>query len=350
MNKIRRVSADDLPVLFNDFRIRYRFNPRIVERDYFDWQFFDQNTGRYNALAAWEGDRPVGFIGFRPFVFRICGQELPAAFPMQWFSDRRDGTGMHLFSAVMAESSAQIMLLNTHESQRIYQLMGMTIISQCPNWIGFLAADKVCSRFNIIDQRIRNLVMSSHERLTSLTADSSVARVASFTPEREYLSADGDVEAFARRRGSDLNWRYVAIPRHNYRLLEGKNGIAVWRVEKIMDTDESVIRILEWTFPSECIEAESAMAAIVADGLAENVILMDFHCTAIGVGNRLQSLGFYSADSLAPAFIPWLYRPLCLDPSVLVVNAAIKLPQGMNLDVTKLYLTRGDADVDRIKL
>jgi len=133
-------------------------------------------------------------------------------------------------------------------------------------------------------------------------------------------------------------------------LIEGQSGIAVWRVEQIMDTDESVARILEWTFPPTGAEGEAAIAVIVADSLAANVILLDFFCAAVGVGRRLQTLGFYPVESIEPAFIPWLYRPLSLDPTQLVVNAALNLPRGIVLDTTKLYLTRGDTNADRKKL
>ena len=228
--------------------------------------------------------------------------------------------------------------------------MGMTIVNPLPRWIGILEPSKVFARLNIREQKTHHMAFESYERLVSLRADSSVSTVQSFDSEREYLTYNDDVEAFVRRRGSDLNHRYVEIPKHNYRLIEGLSGIGVWRAERISDTDESVVRILEWTFPSGSVESESAMAVIVSNAISERAILIDFFCAAKGVGARLLSFGFCSAESFSPSFVPWLFRPLCYDRSCLVVNAAIKLPKHISLEATKIYLTRGDSDADRIKL
>jgi hypothetical protein len=150
-----------------------------------------------------------------------------------------------------------------------------------------------------------------------------------------------------RRTGRYLNWRYLDIPKHDYRVIRTERGLGVYRLETIMGTDAGVVRILEWTFGTD--EAAGALATIMADAEPRNPILVDCHCTHPAVGASLRPLGFVP-QSATKTPMPDLFRPTYRSGGYAV---AIDLPPHRarrTVDFDRWYITIGDSDIDRVKL
>ena len=95
--------------------------------------------------------------------------------------------------------------------------------------------------------------------------------------------------------------------------------------------------------------AIEAMKMIIADGSQHSVIMLDFFCTADIVGQELEKLGFVRAEQLQ-SDTPCLFRPI---KNTKGISVAIDMPPHRtkrSLDFSKWYITKGDTDIDRIKL
>ena len=75
--EIRQCQSDDVPQLLEHLKSIYEFNPRLYERDYFDWQFknipFGSND-EYTFMILWEAEEIKGFLGYNPIQFYFQGR------------------------------------------------------------------------------------------------------------------------------------------------------------------------------------------------------------------------------------------------------------------------------------
>jgi hypothetical protein len=152
---------------------------------------------------------------------------------------------------------------------------------------------------------------------------------------------------YAKRTGQYLNWRYFDIPRHNYRAVQIADQFAVFRIEPIMGSDVSVIRILEWTF--DATRAPGAMAGILGVAGKQKSILLDFHCSCEPIGQVIEAFGFVRQKATVKP-MPDLFRPTNNSGGIAI---AIDLPPhrtARHINLPNWYITAGDSDVDRIKL
>jgi hypothetical protein len=196
----------------------------------------------------------------------------------------------------------------------------------------------------------KKILTASQAQLLSLKSAAEVNFVHHFEDEEDFTFDHWpEIIGYSRRLGRFLNWRYFEIPRHNYKALRSPNGqFAVYRIETIKDHTETVLRILEWNLAGP--SAVSAMKMIVDDAREHNAILMDFFCTAEIVGLELEKLGFLPEKQLLTQ-IPYLFRPIKWEAPG--ISAAIDLPPHRtkrHIDFLQWYITKGDTDMDRIKL
>ncbi len=91
MNEIvRKCRIDDIPQLMKLFKQIYLYNPRLLEKDYFDWQFKKDGTHLndqdYNLLVAEQDSKIMGFLGYVPVEVFYQGQLGRGCWPQNWLS------------------------------------------------------------------------------------------------------------------------------------------------------------------------------------------------------------------------------------------------------------------------
>lgn len=342
----------DFPELLPLFAQAYQFNPRLQERDYCDWQFkntpFSKEEG-YSILVAKEQGGISGFLGYFPVEFRLSGDIHTGCISYNWYATRQSRSGIKLLSELMVRYGNIFYLGCTTESEAIFKLFRMPM-SFLSRWVGVINGEKVRDIFHIQDKMILSQVTASHNRINALEdSTSSIYPCKRFNDDDEFFFDQwGSIKGYIRRTGKYLNWRYIDIPRHNYQVIRDNNGqFAVYRVEQIKDHQEKVIRILEWNFYGR--SAEGAISFIVKEGLRQGAILIDFISSAAEIGMHMESLGFFPATD-HPGGIPYLFRPIYYTRDVLI---AVDLPPHRverEFDFTQWYITKGDSDMDRIKL
>lgn len=337
--------------MFELFKKAYPSNPRLQEKDYFDWQF--KNTpyskgDEYAFWILWEGDTIQAFLGYMPIQLRYCGIVCEGCYTHNWFSLGSGTYGLKLMSWLMTEYDFTVLVGLSSISQQIFGTLGFQLQRQMPRWIGMIQPELVCSLFSISDPSDQEKIGESNKRLMDHQDATGIYCCERFDPDDEFLLDQWpEIKGYCRRTGPYLNWRYIDIPRHNYRALRCTQGqFGVYRIESIMGYEASVIRIVEWTFRGAWVR--KALASILQDGLNCGSVLIDFFCTAESLGNELVEFGFFP-ESAWHYRIPHLFRPIHLTDGICI---AIDMPphqrdQQTNFD--EWYITKGDSDIDRVK-
>jgi len=343
----------DLPELFARFAEWYRFNPRLRERAYFDWQFRDAPTrlgdGEYDFLLLKDGaDAITGCLGFTGFECRIGGEIRTAGWTHNWMAEDRGDGGLALLACFMELTDHRFLLRLNEKSGAVMKLLRVPMLPAMPRWWAVIDEEQVATLFSFARASDRAVLSRSASAFRSAASRGQVSRPQRFAADEEF-DADylGEMAGGARRTGRYLNWRYCDIPNHDYRLLQSRRAFGVYRVETVMGTEAEVIRVLEWTFGAS--ETEAALATILADCRLQNPILIDFHSTFDPLAVILGQAGFVPQGSTAVP-MPDLFRPTFHSGGYAV---AIDLPphrQPRSVEFGRWYITAGDSDLDRVKL
>jgi hypothetical protein len=117
------------------------------------------------------------------------------------------------------------------------------------------------------------------------------------------------------RELSHLQWRYGRIPIFSYDALlatRGKEivGLLVYRVEKVMNRDEKVVRLVDLIAGPSAVRA--LVAALICVAAELRAVFIDFFCTNTTYLNEVRECGFVdAADSSGERYwCPYLFQPL----------------------------------------
>jgi hypothetical protein len=343
----------DLPELFELFAEWYKFNPRMREREFFDWQFRDTpnkfGEGEYDFLILRDqSERIVGCLGFVGFEFRLGNRIDIGGWTHNWHADRQGEGGLVLLGRFMEMVPNRFLLRLNDKSASIARMLRIPILPTLPRFWAAIDADRVAELFALSDSADRAILQRSSECFWRNMAAPAAKRVSRLDSEDEFLFEHlGGVSNYVRRSGRYLNWRYIDIPKHAYRIVRTDKSVGVYRIETVMGAEASVIRILEWTFGPE--EAAGALTTVMAEAASHEPVLVDFHCTYRTLGSLLAPFGFVP-QSATKISMPDLFRPTYRSGGYAV---AIDLPPHRTtrtIDFDSWYITIGDSDIDRVKL
>ena len=346
-------SECDLPELMARFADWYRYNPRLQERAYFDWQFRDAPTrladAEYDFLVLRNRAGEItGCLGFAGFEFRIADEIRIGGWTHNWMAPQQGDAGLVLLWRFMELVDNRFLLRLNDKSGAVVKLLRIPMLAAMPRLWAAIDPDLAAAHFKLHQPDNRRCLELSAEAFRRALGEGEVARPDRFSTEEEFdLDHLGGAAGMARRTGRYLNWRYRDIPNHNYRFLRTENGVGVYRLEPVMGAGISVIRLLEWTFDYR--ETRSALAAVLADTAAENPVLIDFHTTFAPLGDVLRRCGFIPQSATVRP-MPDLFRPTFHSGGYAV---AIDLPphrQARSVAFGEWYITAGDSDIDRVKL
>lgn len=350
---IRRCLESDIPLLSQLFAKVHPANPRLQERDFIDWQFRDNplnHSEGYTLFCSWEGSSISGFVGYSPVDVWVDGCRHDGCWIQEWYA-QRGAVGLALLGQVMSLYDHRLIVGITLDAFRVYEAYKIPMLDRLPRWTGIIDPEIAAIRFDIGDEASLELMYASAETLRGRRDTSRIYHCDRFDPDVEFrFDRWSSIKGYAGRTGEYLNWRYFDIPRHNYRAIGGPNGqFAVYRVEKMKGFEESVVRILEWNFWGD--SAGEAVQTILQEGQREGAILMDFFCTSSEVAEGLEDAGFVPSTSFATTPIPYLFRPL--HHTAEGIRVAIDLPphrRDRHVAFNEWYITKGDSDMDRIKV
>jgi hypothetical protein len=242
----------DLPELFRCFADWYPFNPRLRERDYFDWQFKHAPrrlaAAEYDFLILRDDDGIVGCLGFTGFEFAGDGRNDVGGWTHNWYAANQREGGLTLLGRFMELADNRFIIRFNENTAKVLSMLRVPMTAAIPRWWAAIDPAAVAALFEF-DRHDSAILARSAEALPEIDDSAGVDPVHRFDPSEEFfLSHLGYDIGHARRTGRYLNWRYFAIPRHRYHAIRCEDEYAVFRLEPVSGTDVSVIRILEWTF------------------------------------------------------------------------------------------------------
>jgi hypothetical protein len=327
-----------------------------------------------SILLAWRGDRIVGMLGLIYFDFNLRGILIPGVWLSHWYTIpelRAHGVGLKLLWAVHDLGYDAIFVLGINDTARkVYSVLGFELLKSMPRWIGVFDVGKTARLLEGVNQvtdvkKVDDICGHYRIDMGSKASESSNVRVvdwsASFAPAwdsfwtRELaptLISPGKDSAY-------LKWRYVDHPTFKYELRLALNagtrdvlGLAVFRVEKVRDRDERILRVLEFlTTP----EAESTLAlSFIRAAQSHNTIFADFYCTSERAARALEIVGFKRhATGENETDFPGRFQPMEAGHSEisgafwLSNSLRRKLGPAQLLASNAFYVTKSDGDQDR---
>ncbi len=349
--RVELCQPSDLPELFERFADWYRFNPRMRERDYFDWQFkyapMRLADGEFDFLVLRGNDEIVGCLGFAGFEFRSDGVINIGGWTHNWYApDRRDG-GLALMFRFMELVDNRFIFRFNENTARVLSLLRVPMIAAVPRWWAVTNAEHAADLFQL-EASDRAVVFRSAAGMKRIDARQRIHSVDRFDQDEEFtLTHFAGALNGALRTGKYLNWRYLDIPGHRYHAIRGDQGMGIYRVEAIMNHDVSVIRIVEWTFDDD--ECGAALVSILTDHNDAKPIMLDFHCASRLPARGLERVGFMPQSATTKP-MPDLFRPMNYSGGHALALDFPPHRTARAIDLDRWYITAGDSDVDRVKL
>lgn len=350
-------TVSDLGITSNRVQEFYRENwsrpIALGDEHFYNWQFVNtpQQYSSDNCVIAYDDNtgRIAGVMGLNPRQFSLENSVLSGAEMTTWIvhSDyRASGAGAKILKHIMASYDVLIGMGITDQALPIYLRSGFRLLRQIPRFIKVVNFQHI-KPFCQVDELGQRLVpkwskLKINHYLRS-DANNDTINAAFETSRLKTNMFD--------RCARQLNWRYLEHPMFKYELHHvsaGGTDSGVIVALRVHDTDSGfrICHIMDLFGDADSIDAGRSFVEEYARQNAVDVI--DFYCTSTATTCHFISNQWFSvADDTCFQF-PHLFSPL-----------EMRSPQSTSLiywakhkftdlaDLSKLYLTKQDADLDR---
>tara|TARA_Y100000588_G_scaffold89019_1_gene95396 strand:- start:21873 stop:23024 length:1152 start_codon:yes stop_codon:yes gene_type:complete len=338
------------------------------------WQYDTHRLPQWNSngptiLLASVNRNIVGMLGLIPFNLNVSGEIFPGCWLSQWFvtpEARNTGAGMRLLWATRNMGFEAIFAIGLNQTaQNIYHAFGFEMLPEVPRWVQVL---NYKDTRNLITDSTHETMSAQIPRLDSLAKESSYTKHTNIklSLESNRFSSDWDEFWFNKiapitigpaRDSSYLNWRYAEHPSFKYEFAVAREkssnnvlGLAVYRIEQVMNREEKILRVLE--FMSSPESEEILTENITRYGLDNGIAFADYFCTSKRFAKPLTRIGFKINSSAHndPPF-PIKFQPLDSDTSKLLgafwISTDLREHTGKLNHRDNFYITKSDSDQDR---
>lgn len=310
----------------------------------------------YSFMGMWdEKDKVVGLYGLIPLKVNILGKSYEASTATIWKIDSTSNANGMDFLRYYHERDIAFSVTTglSWMSMAVYKGLGWYTFDDLPRWV------VICD----LDAAVQNLlpVNCNTDVLPLVKANDSmeckykicIDALKEDSWNTYYYEKFAPVSIGVKRDYKFLHWRYEESPVLKYHILtvedEQRNvhGMAVIRIESILDGTRKIGRILEFI----SLEAEPSIALANAIlNFEPNIVMWDFYCLSCITSFGLEMVGFRRIPQwMDKVIMPTRFQPV--DYEHMQINGAIyltkKLKRKINPTVQQLYVTKGDADQDR---
>jgi len=345
--KFSNFVVDDFDELITIFKDVYAHNPLMCKKEYFDWQFkqnpYAEDPKKYNFLVSKQQGRINGFIGFIPFKLYYKGEVHICCDVINWFAK---DSALLLLLEIFKKYNHRTYFAITDRALDLYMNLKVPILMKIPRYLAIININAV-SFFSVESKDLIQKMNDSYDLINRIEGFEDIKEI-EFFENKVYPLVWKSAQGFRVFDGKYLNWRYVNIPYHNYKIISNNNDeFAVIRKEKVKDSEYFVIRVLEWNFlPTS---TPSAISFIKKNYIDSNTLIMDFFSTLDEVGKAIMENGFFYEETKTLKSIPYLFRPMHNNEGI---NCGIDVPphrEERNLEFHNWYITKGWSDIDRFK-
>ena len=316
---------------------------------FFDWQFCESpgNVGRNRCLVLLDRDDAIhGFMGVTPREFSLDGKRLAGAELTTWILSeavRGLGLGKAIVRKLQQSYGAIIGMGISESALPIYATHGFKYMRYLPRYVRVFDAERVApiSKLEPLGERlIREAPASIGVRFEAVAVGFSDAADLAETIHRSFNCAIRDADY--------LVWRYANHPVYRYEVFRvthdrGQAAVVV-RVDDVGDL--RVLHVVD--FLGAVADVPAVLCFLEEMGRESDIALADFYCSADPIGHQFWSHGWFSCVDDFHIQVPnWFYPiDMRIPPTTSLILWA-REDVGALLDRSRVYITKGDCDMDR---
>lgn len=359
---IRTIRLEDYPSVRDLHRNHYwRSHCLILNQDFYNWQFIEhpnivQAGGDQSIVAVGENGELLSYLGVVPMPAMFRGSQINAAHILTWLSPpeaRGQGIGRKLMTQVTKKFNYLFSRSPLPASLPIFQRLRFRYFSECSRWIAVLDPELT---FALAANPSDLTLKRARDRAVKIDLSTSY-NVSDVTPSGAGAFAKATLTgglAFLRTNDYFI-WRYQKHPFFKYKFIflgeaEELEGIAVVRIEQSSGRIGKVLRIVEFIATDN--KKHKLAMAVMEYGIINGCAYADlFGMSEYYVSGFVSAGGFNAAEEdhlLLPHLLqPW--SPEIKPPGVLFwgnqhISASDSI--GMIDDMTKIYMSKGDGNLD----
>lgn len=336
--EIRDLETTEADLVANFFNEQWRPDHVFYRnRELLFWQYRDNPyaslfSAGLTFRAAFNGRRvPLGVFGYMPFAFNRFGTKQHGCHLSAWWvhpEQRKGPLAIKLLHSLQQHSpfNACIAGINSATAENIYERMSWVVVRNIPRLLYVVDSKQfqnLLDPVGAMPKQALAAIESARASATSLPIDPRIE----ISPLLSFKSlADLNWDAFfwreiapplmgPAREASYLHWRYGQIPVFSYQSIlakrtEGVAGLLVYRVERVKDREEQVIRLVDIVAEPSVIPSLAGALIRLASSLG--VAVIDFFCTYRPYLEQLRACGFVDASDSSGGryWFPHLFQPL----------------------------------------
>lgn len=329
------------------------------------WQHPPRGDGTLPVLTAFDPAGDIrGILGIIPVPFCAHGERHPGSWLTTWVvmpEERNTHLGLALLRDAMDQTPGLVGTLGGNAiTMRILRALRYHADDSVPRWVRPL---DLAAFESLIAAAGLDAPQEAWEAWGS-AAGAPVPAAGGFEVAgwSEDVAASWD-DAWRSRFASKivgtwrdaeyLRWRYVEHPRFRYEVRFARRpggpieGLLVFRLQRVQDRDEGIVRIVELL--GEPAAADELVASVLAETDDGATAFADFYCTSPRFAAPFERAGFVR-EPVAGLTLPALFQPLDARRTALTAAfwAADDVAGGTEVFAGgDVYFTRSDCDQDR---
>ena len=320
---------------------------------FYQWQFVEYNDGHDYCIAAVdEGtDKLCGVMGLNKRSLILNGSEINAAELTTWVVNKKyigKGIGPKILKEVQCRYDAIMGTGLTDMALAIYMRCGVRCINAIPRYIKVFDFDKIApySEYTHLAKKLaKQWIRTENEKFTILPFNKKhIKIIENITLKR--LN-------FFCRNYEYLEWRYSNHPVFQYDKYlirtkgdsSGKGCIVCTRLDRSIQGFD-ILHVMDCF--GDPADMQAAVSFIHEFCLENNIHVAEFYCISTAISKFFVTSGWFSINDDIFFQFPHFLHPVELKrpPTTSFGYWSRKNFVEMN-DIGKLYVSRGDVDLDR---
>lgn len=321
----------------------------LASARFFRWQFSQSpgNVGRNRCLLVLdEKDAIQGFMGVTPRPFVLDGRRRPGAELTTWILSeavRGLGLGKAIVQRLQQSYDAIIGMGISESALPIYATHGFKYMRHLPRYVRVFDAERVApiSKLEPLGERLIRVAPAPIDvRFQAGPIDFPAAAELAEPIHRSFNCTVRDADY--------LRWRYAEHPIYRYEAF-GVTHDAGRAAVVLRQDDVGELRVLHVVdFLGRATDVPAVLAFLEAIGRERRAALADFYCSADPIGHQFWTHGWFSCVDDFHIQVPnWLHPIQMRIPPTTSLILWARDDVGALLDRSRVYITKGDCDMDR---
>lgn len=306
--------------------------------------------------VIFDKSKVIGFCGIIPQEGNLYGKSVTGTTGTILKVDKSyKFAGIDLLNkAFSSEPAIHVGIGMNPRVMRLYRALGWHTFDDLPRWIWTNNFSELKKVFSIPDKTNISCLQNSSQSNISFDDDKFFDFIEKDKWDEFYNKEFAPKTIGIKRDYKFLQWRYIDYPFFNYRLIALKDalgnyqGLAVYRIEDILNGEYQIGRILEFIYTDIDYGIQLAAKLQTVD---KNILFWDFYCLSSITSLALERCGFMRLPANeTQKYIPTRFQPI--DFEIMNIKGAVRFNSSTKKGISLVadqqwYLTRGDADQDR---